>query len=94
MSTAGPIYRIGTVLLDLEDPAKVLKRGAGPILGPREDYERIGDIPNVCFACGAVVDDNGSMKIYYGAADTSICVALTTLDEIMSESFNNDGNSA
>ncbi len=91
MSSAGPIYRIGTVLTDLEDPSKVIKRGPAPILGPREDYERIGDIPNVCFACGAVVDPDGSMKIYYGAADTSICVALTSMDEIMSESFNHNG---
>lgn len=88
MSSAGPIYRIGTVLLDLEDPSKVLKHGTAPILSPREDYERIGDIPNVCFACGAVVRETGEMLIYYGAADTSICVAVTTLEELMTGSFN------
>lgn len=87
MSPAGPIYRIGTALLDLDDPSRVIKRGAAPILSPREDYERIGDIPNVCFACGAVVAPNGDMKIYYGAADTSICVATCTMDMILTESF-------
>jgi len=87
MTSAGPIYRIGAVLLDLANPAQAIKRGSAPVLSPREDYERIGDIPNVCFACGAVLDRDGAMKIYYGAADTSICVALTTLDEIMEEGF-------
>jgi len=87
MTSAGPIYRIGTVLLDLEDPSKVIKRSDAPVLSPREYYERIGDVGNVCFACGAVIDDSGKMKIYYGAADTSICVATTTLGELMTESF-------
>lgn len=87
MTTAGPIYRIGVVLLDLDDPSKVIKRGDQPILSPRQDYERIGDIGNVCFACGAVLDDNGDMKIYYGAADTSICIATCRLEQILNEGF-------
>jgi predicted GH43/DUF377 family glycosyl hydrolase len=87
MTSAGPIYRIGTVLLDLEDPGRVVRRCAAPILSPREEYERIGDVFNVCFACGAVLDEKGGMKIYYGAADTSICVATTTLEQLMAESF-------
>lgn len=87
MTSAGPIYRIGTALLDLEDPSRVIKRSDSPILSPREDYERIGDVFNVCFACGAVIDEKGGMKIYYGAADTSICVATTTMAELMAESF-------
>lgn len=87
MTSAGPIYRAGLVLLDLDDPAKVIKRGDSPILSPREDYERIGDVGNVCFACGAVIDDDGNMKIYYGAADTSICIATCTLDQLLDEGF-------
>ncbi len=87
MTLAGPIYRIGVVLLDLDDPSKVIKRGDQPILSPRQNYERIGDIGNVCFACGAVLDDNGDMKIYYGAADTAICIATCTLDHILKEGF-------
>jgi predicted GH43/DUF377 family glycosyl hydrolase len=90
MSSAGPIYRIGTVLTDLDEPWRVIKRCSMPILGPREDYERIGDIPNVCFACGAVCDGDGNMKIYYGAADTSICVATCTIKDIMEKSFDVD----
>lgn len=87
LTSAGPIYRIGVVLLDLDDPAKIVKQGDQPILSPREDYERIGDIGNVCFACGAIIDDDGNMKIYYGAADTSICIATCTLDQLLNEAF-------
>jgi len=87
MTSAGPIYRIGAVLLDLDYPSKVIKRSTRPILSPREEYERIGDVGNVCFACGAVMDDDGEMKIYYGAADTSICVATCTLEQILTEAF-------
>lgn len=87
MTSAGPIYRIGVVLLDMEDPSQVIKRGDQPILSPREEYEHIGDIGNVCFACGAVISDNGEMKIYYGAADTSICIAMCTLNQILKEGF-------
>jgi len=87
MTSAGPIYRIGVVLLNLDDPSKVIKRGDQPVLSPREEYERIGDVGNVCFACGAVLSDNGDMKIYYGAADTSICIASCTLDQILKDGF-------
>ena len=87
MTSAGPIYRIGAVLLDLDYPSKVIKRSSRPILSPRAEYERIGDVGNVCFACGAVMADDGEMKIYYGAADTSICVATCTLDQILTEAF-------
>ncbi len=87
MTSAGPIYRIGTVLLDLDNPSKVVKRGSMPILSPRANYERIGDVPNVCFACGAVIDKDGGVKVYYGAADTSICVAQCALSQILSRSF-------
>lgn len=83
MTSGGPIYRAGVALLDLEDPAKVISRSPVPILAPRMDYERIGDVNNVVFASGAIVEDDGEVKVYYGAADTSICVATTTMDELM-----------
>jgi predicted GH43/DUF377 family glycosyl hydrolase len=87
MTSAGPIYRAGTALLDLDDPAKVIKRGLSSILSPREHYERVGDVPNVCFPCGAVIKPDGDMLVYYGAADTSICIATTSLEELLTESF-------
>jgi len=88
MTSAGPIYRIGAIMLDRDDPAKVVAQSVAPLLSPREDYERIGDINNVVFACGAIVEDDGEVKVYYGAADTSICVAFSTLDEIVASCFN------
>jgi predicted GH43/DUF377 family glycosyl hydrolase len=88
MTSAGPIYRVGTVMLDLENPAKVIARSLAPVLSPREDYERIGDVGNVAFASGAIVEPNGEVKLYYGAADTSICVATASLEELVEACFN------
>jgi len=83
MSSSGPIYKIGSVLLDFEDPAKVIARCDEPLLAPRELYERIGDVNNVVFACGAIIEEDKEIKIYYGAADTCICVATACLDDII-----------
>ena len=88
MTSAGPIYRIGTVLMDLEQPHKVVARCNKPILSPREDYERIGDVGNVAFACGAVVEDTGEIKVYYGAADTCICVATAEFEKLIDITLN------
>jgi predicted GH43/DUF377 family glycosyl hydrolase len=87
MTSAGPIYRIGTAMLDHDDPSKVIGRCLSPLLSPREDYERIGDVGNVVFACGAVVEHNDEVKVYYGSADTAICVASASLDEIIASCF-------
>jgi predicted GH43/DUF377 family glycosyl hydrolase len=83
MTSGGPIYRLGVLLMDLDNPTKVIARGDIPILSPREPYERIGDINNVVFSCGAIVEDNGEVKVYYGAADTCICLAVATIDELI-----------
>lgn len=82
MTSAGPVYRAGAALLDLEDPSTVVKRCDVPILSPREDYERVGDVGNVVFPCGAIVELDGEIKVYYGGADTCISVATTRLTEV------------
>jgi len=82
-TSAGPLYRMGAVLLDLEDPAKVLCRCAVPILTPREYYERVGDVGNVVFSCGALLEDDGKVKLYYGAADTCICLGFADVNELI-----------
>ena len=79
-------------MLDRDNPARVLGQCLEPLLSPRRSYERIGDVGNVCFACGAIVEDDGEVKIYYGAADTSICVAMTTMDELIESCFESDGD--
>lgn len=84
LTSGGPVYRLGVALLDLEDPSKVLKRSAIPILSPREYYERIGDVGNVVFSCGAIANGpGGKLMVYYGAGDTCICVGTTTIDDLI-----------
>jgi len=85
MSSSGPIYRVGTLLMDLENPSIVIARCREAVLGPREGYERVGDVNNVVFACGAIVEPNNEIKIYYGGADTCVCVATCTLDDLIKE---------
>ncbi len=82
-TSAGPIYRMGAALLDLDNPAKVLCRSAVPILTPREYYERVGDVGNVVFSCGAIMEDGGKIKIYYGAADTCICLGFADVEMLI-----------
>jgi predicted GH43/DUF377 family glycosyl hydrolase len=82
-TSAGPLYRMGAVVLDRDDPSKVLCRSAVPILTPREYYERVGDIDNVVFSCGVVLEDDNTLRIYYGAADTCICLGFANVDELI-----------
>jgi len=67
-------YRLGVLLLDLEDPSKVIGRSKDPLLSPEADYERVGLVPNVVFTCGAV-EMNGHYHVYYGGADKVIGIA-------------------
>ncbi len=83
-ASGGPIYRLGAAVLDEKDPSRVHCRSAIPILSPREYYERVGDVNNVVFSCGAILEDDGEqLKIYYGASDTSICVGHAKVNELM-----------
>ncbi len=83
MTSGGPIYRAGVVLLDLQDPSVVIARSSVPILAPRMEYERVGDVCNVVFPSAAIVEDDGQVRVYYGAADTAICVATTTMEKLL-----------
>ncbi len=77
-----PIYRLGFILLDLNDPTKVLKRSEEPILEPEEEWEIFGVVPNVVFS-DAMVEYQGKCFVYYGAADTCICVATIDVQEVL-----------
>ena len=77
------LYSLGFALLDLDHPERVLYRSKEHILAPKEDYERFGKVPNVVFSCGNVVLD-GKLFVYYGAADSVLCVATKSLDELLS----------
>ena len=81
---AGAIYRLGLALLDHDNPLKVLRRSDEWIFGPREEYERRGDVADVVFPCGWVYDkETDEIKMYYGGADTCIALAVTTRKELL-----------
>ena len=72
------VYRVGALLLDLEDPSKIMARAKEPLLEPMEDYETTGVFPNVVFPCGNVVIDD-TLFVYYGGADKYTCIATAPL---------------
>lgn len=74
-------YKLGAMLLDLNDPTRITHRSAGPILEPDEWYENDWK-PGVIYACGAVIK-NGDLFIYYGGGDKHVCVAHTPLNELL-----------
>jgi len=83
-TAAGCLYRIGLALFDLEDPTRCLRRGTKWIMGPELDYERTGDVGDVVFPCGYTRgDDEDTLKVYYGAADTAIGLASGSIREML-----------
>ena len=83
-TVAGDMYRVGLALLDLEEPTRVLRRLPNWILAPLASYERTGDVPNVVFPCGLIHDEaSDEIRLYYGAADSSICLATARLGELL-----------
>jgi predicted GH43/DUF377 family glycosyl hydrolase len=76
-------YSVGAALLDLEDPWKVRHVTNHPILAPEAEYEMRGLVEHVCFPCGKIIEPDGTVKVYYGAADTVQCVATGKLDDII-----------
>lgn len=80
----GFVYSIGAALLELENPAKVLYRTKDYIMTPEMDYEVTGFVPNVTFPCSALFDAaTGRIAVYYGAADTCLGIAYTTVNELI-----------
>jgi len=79
-------YCLGAVLLDAEQPWKVIARDEKPILEPQMDYEIEGFFGNVVFTCGLLCEDD-KLRIYYGVADTAVCYAELALGEVI-ESLN------
>jgi predicted GH43/DUF377 family glycosyl hydrolase len=83
ITAAGCLYRLGLALFD-EDTCKVLLRSAEWVFGPEEPYERVGDVGDVVFPCGLTHDPKtGDIKLYYGAADTSIALATANVSELL-----------
>ena len=84
MTPAGCLYRLGLALFDLEDPGVLIRRGDEWVFGPHESYERVGDVGDVVFPCGVIHEPaTGELRLYYGAADTSIALAAGNVNELL-----------
>lgn len=80
----GYVYSFGAAILDRDRPDRVLYRTRDYLMTPQKEYETTGFVPNVVFPCAALCDAaTGRIAIYYGAADTYVCVAYTEADELV-----------
>jgi predicted GH43/DUF377 family glycosyl hydrolase len=79
----GSVYRLGVALHKLEDPSVVLGVGNRWILAPEDPWELVGYVHNVVFTCGAVPEEDGTLKLYWGAADKVMCAGTAIIDELV-----------
>ncbi len=86
---SGLRYVLYLYMTSLEDPSKVIAEPAGFFMAP-EGWEYIGDVMNVLFSCGWVVDDNGKVFIYYASSDTRMHVATSTVDRLVDYCLNTE----
>lgn len=75
-------YRLGALLLDLQEPSRILGHTIDPILEPEESYERFGQVKNVVFPCGMGIWED-DLHIFYGGADSNVCLASTSLSKLL-----------
>lgn len=81
---SGYIYSIGALISDKDDPSKVLYRCKNFMMTPEMPYETVGFVPNVIFPTCALVDGpTGRIALYYGASDTYVGLAFTTVDKVV-----------
>ena len=84
VTAGGCLYRLGLALLDLEDPCRVLRRSDEWVFAPETLYERQGDVNGVVFSCGWILDKPaGSIRLYYGGADTCMALATAQLSDVL-----------
>jgi predicted GH43/DUF377 family glycosyl hydrolase len=82
LEETGRLYGVGLVLLDLEDPGKIIATVPHWVFGPKATYELHGEKPDIVFPTGAIVQ-NGFLRLYYGAADTTVAVATAPLADLL-----------
>lgn len=88
-TASGSLYRLGLALLELDNPAHVLKRSQEWIFGPRAPYERQGDVDDVVFPCGWIRKDD-EILMYYGAADSCIGLARAKVSNLLEFVLNSE----
>ncbi|MFC1738169.1 glycoside hydrolase family 130 protein [Planctomycetota bacterium] len=79
----GNIYRLGVALHKLDDPAQIIGVSDRWILQPEDEWETVGYVHNVVFCCGAVPEDDGTLKLYWGGADKVMCAGTAVIDELV-----------
>jgi predicted GH43/DUF377 family glycosyl hydrolase len=79
----GAVYRLGVALLDRDDPSRVIGVADDWILQPEDPWEVTGYVPNVVFSCGAVSEPDGSVKLYWGGADSVMCLGTARINELV-----------
>jgi predicted GH43/DUF377 family glycosyl hydrolase len=79
----GSVYRLGVALHDLKDPSNIIGVGDNWILQPEEPYELTGYVHNVVFTCGAVPEEDGTVRIYWGGADTVMCAGTANISDLV-----------
>lgn len=82
-TAAGALYRAGLALLDLHDPTKVLARSDEWVFGPEALYELQGDVPGVVFPTGWVPSGEGGIRLFYGAADSTVSTATAVVADLV-----------
>ncbi|MEX2346199.1 MAG: glycoside hydrolase family 130 protein, partial [Balneolaceae bacterium] len=80
---AGAVYRLGVALHDLDDPARIIGVADPWILQPEDPWEVNGYVSNVVFTCGAVTEPDGSVKIYWGGADSVMCAGTANINDLV-----------
>jgi predicted GH43/DUF377 family glycosyl hydrolase len=80
---AGCVYRLGVALHKLDDPAQILGVADRWILQPEDEWEVVGYVHNVVFTCGAVPEDDGTLKLYWGGADKVMCAGVAVIEELV-----------
>ena len=85
-TAAGLRYVLYCFVTDLYDPSKVIAEPSGLLIGPRGE-ERVGDVSNVVFTNGAIVNEKNEVFIYYASSDTRMHVATTTIDKLLDFCF-------
>jgi predicted GH43/DUF377 family glycosyl hydrolase len=79
----GAVYRLGVALHKLDEPEKIIGVGNRWILQPEDEWELVGYVHNVVFSCGAVPEDDGTLKLYWGGADKVMCAGTAVIDELV-----------
>lgn len=88
VTVSGSLYRLGLALLDKEHPERLIARGNEWVFGPCAPYEIAGDVPDVVFPCGWILDPDGdTLRMYYGAADSCVAIATASLEDLLAYLF-------